>query len=310
MEGQKGRIVIAGGTGFIGRALTAECARAGHEVVVLTRDVPTSADLRVNRYVRWDGRTLGDWKRELEGAAGVVNLSGASIVKRWTEEYKRKLRSSRVEPTRAIGQAIAACDSPPRSWVNVSGIGYYGDTGEREVSEAGRQGPGFLPDLAAEWESAVWHAATPRTKRVVVRVGTVLGREGGALPPLLSLTQAFLGGAIGEGRQWMSWIHIADLARLMRTAIEDGWEGTFNGVAPHPVTNSVFMAELRRAAGRPWALPTPPWAIDIAGKLLGEQMRLVMESTRAVPVAAEARDFVFQYPRLRPALANLLGKGA
>lgn len=254
----------------------------------------------------WDGRRIGDWAKELVGSSLIVNLSGASINQVWTDTAKQEILLSRVESTRAIGAALAECSEPPPVWINASAIGYYGDTGSFEVSEASPPGQGFLAETCAAWEAAVDEFESP-VRKVKMRTGVVLGRGGGALEQLLRLTRLFLGGSAGSGRQFISWIHLRDLVSLFTwAAAEEAIVGPVNAVSPNPVTNAVFMRELRAAVHRPWSPPAPAALIRLGARLAGTEGDLVLMSQRVFPQIAEAHDFPFAFPTLREALANLV----
>lgn len=258
------------------------------------------------RSVAWDGRRIGDWAEELEGAEGVVNLAGAPISQPWSEAAKKEIVLSRVEPTRAIGAAIEESKHPPKVWVNASAIGYYGDTGSFEVSEASPPGEGFLAESCVAWEGAVDEFET-RSRKVKARIGIALGRGGGALEPLVKLTRAFLGGAAGNGRQYMSWIHMQDLTAMFRWLVDfEGVSGPVNVTSPNPVTNAVFMRELRTACRRPWSPPVPEFQIRLGAKFMNTEPELILVSQRVAPQIAEAHDFPFAFPCLRDALRNLV----
>ncbi len=300
-----GRIVIAGGAGFIGRALVHEFKLGGYEVVVLDRGGRAIDDARV---VKWDGKTVGDWAAELEGAAAVINLAGSPISVKWTDESKAKILSSRLEPTRAIGKVIAAATNPPPVWINSSGVGFYGETDDTEATESSAKGSGFVADVAAQWESAVDEESFPKTRRVKMRTATVLGRGGGAFDILLKLTDSFLGGAIGSGRQWFPWIHIADLAEAFRFCVENEIEGPVNACAPDEVTNAEFMEAMRVSDHRPWSPNVPKFALTIANAFGAPEPELLLVGTRAAPRKLLNAEFNFAYPELKDALGELIGK--
>ncbi|MBZ0214830.1 MAG: TIGR01777 family oxidoreductase, partial [Nitrospirae bacterium] len=239
-------VVIAWGAGFIGGALVAQLVASGYRCTVLSRSGRAVAGASG---AVWDAVSADALVPLIEGAEAVVNLVGEPIVQRWNEDTKRRIVDSRVNSTRAVGDAIAKCSTPPRVWLNASGVGYYGDSGDRPLSEASPPGTDFPGRVAQLWEGACMEAATPQTRKVVVRIGFVLGRGGGALKPLVALTKAFMGSAIGTGRQYVSWIHLADLVRLFAFLIENDVHGPVNATAPTPVRQGELMTALRRHLG-------------------------------------------------------------
>lgn len=301
------RIILAGGSGFIGTALAFEFARRGYEVVVLTRRPEARAD-KIEE-VAWDGKTAGAWSQYLDGAKAVINLTGKNVNCRHTPENLRAITASRVDSVRALGQAAALVETPPRVWVQASGIGFYGDTGERVCDECAPMGTDALATVCRDWEGALQGLELPRTRKVFIRIGFVLGREGGGFPILAGLTRKFLGGTAGNGRQYVSWVHLADLVRMFAAAVErDDLDGTFNAVAPNPVTNAEFMRELRGALHRPWSPPVPALAVKIGARLMGTEPSLALTGQRCVPKHFLDSGFEFEFSELRPALADLCGR--
>ncbi|MCW5940913.1 MAG: TIGR01777 family oxidoreductase [Fimbriimonadaceae bacterium] len=299
-----GRVVVGGGSGFIGRALVAELANAGYEVVVLSR---TGKPVPRARVAVWDAGSVADWAKELDGAKSIVNLTGETITGLWTEDRKRSIVASRIESARAIGEAIKGCVKPPESWVNASAVGYYGgDTGDRPLSEASPPGDDFLARVARLWEGAVDAFDLPATRTVKVRVGFVLDHQGGALPPLALVTKMFLGGPVGSGKQYVSWVHLRDVVRLLRFAIEKPVSGPLNATAPNPVTNAKLMAELRHVLARPPVPAAPEWLFSPVANLLRIEPDLILGGQRALPVMTRFHGFEFEYPDLRRALENAL----
>src|SRR5688572_21328629 len=244
------RIIIAGGTGFIGRAIAKELADLGADVVILTRTPERSP--QVGRHIAWDGKTLGDWAREVDGADAVINLAGKNVNCRYTPAALTEVDESRVNAVVAMNTAIAQSSAPPRVLIQAATTAIYGDTGDRWLDELTPPGYGVPPLTALKWEHAFATHPTPQTRRVSLRISFVLGRDGGALWMLSKLTKCFLGGTVGNGRQYISWIHIDDLVSLVVRAIEDeSMSGIYNVATPNPVTNAQFMRALRRAtAGR------------------------------------------------------------
>jgi len=298
------RIVIAGGSGFIGRALAREFFARHHEVVILTRSTRERTD--GIREVAWDGWHLGEWIQFLDGAAAVINLAGKNINCPHTPENLRAIAASRVDSVNALAAALAQVKTPPPVWVQAGAIGFYGDTRDRDCDESAAAGSDAPAEICRQWEAAFDAATPPVTRKVLLRTGFVLGRDGGALPVLARLTKLFLGGAAGDGGQFVSWIHLADLTAMFVAAVErENLSGTFNAVAPEPVTNAEFMRELRRALRRPWSPPAPEFAVRLGARLMKSEPSLALASQRCVPKKFLAAGFGYRFPQLRGALENL-----
>lgn len=292
------RIVVAGASGLIGMALSAGLRSAGHEVTKLVRRRPTAVDQR-----EWDppaGRLDGD---VLDGADAVVNLCGAAIAgRRWSHSRKQELLNSRVEPTEVLAAAVAEHGVPVL--VNASAVGYYGDGGDAVLDESAPRGHGFLAGLCEDWEAATERAARGGARVVRLRTGHVLSRRGGLLGMLRPVFSLMLGGRLGDGRQYMPWINVADQVAAIRFAIETpGLSGPVNACAPNPVTNREFTRALGRALGRPtpWFVPAP--AIRLA---VGDGEGELLFSQRTVPTALLDAGFVFGYPALDDGLRAAL----
>jgi uncharacterized protein len=295
------RIILAGGSGFVGSALVPALRAKGYEPLVLGR---SGTDLQ------WDGKHVGEWARALDGAEAVVNLTGKNINCRHTEENRRVIISSRVDSVRALGEAIAQSSVPPKVFVQSSGVGYYGDTGDRVADEDSAPGNDFPAEVCRQWEGAFDALNLPATRKVILRLSVVLGRDGGALPMLKKLTRWFLGGAVGNGKQFVSWIHVADIVRMFVSAIEQPeLSGVFNATSPRPVTNSEFMRDLRRALHRPWSPPVPSLFARAGAWLIGTDGELVLTSTRCVPRRFVRHGFDFRFPNLRDAFGDLYSNG-
>jgi hypothetical protein len=304
VDNMKSRIILAGGSGFLGQALAAALLERGYEVTVLTRG-ETSERAGV-QHLHWDGKTLGDWGQAIDGAHGVVNLTGRSIDCRHTPDNRREIIASRVNSVRVLGEAVAASVTPPQVFVQSSAIGYYGDTADRISDENAPRGDDFIAEVCRDWEGAFEALDLPRTRRVVLRIGVVLGREGGALKLLGKLTRLFLGSAVGSGRQFISWIHLTDVTRMFVAAIEQPeLSGIFNATAPEPVTNRAFMAELRRTLHRPWSPPVPASITRATAWLMGSEGDLALLSSRCLPRRFLDHGFTFEFPTLAPALQDL-----
>ncbi|HKY21231.1 MAG TPA: TIGR01777 family oxidoreductase [Vicinamibacterales bacterium] len=300
------QIVIAGGSGFLGTALTRVLSRDGHNVTVLTRQSRTDhlAELHV-AYVTWhpNGES-GPWASTINGADVVVNLAGESIAaKRWSAAQKQKLRDSRLMATRSLTAAIREAKSKPRVLISGSAVGYYGDRGEETLTETSAPGRDFLAGLAQEWETAATEVAT-LTRVVFIRTGIVLDRRGGALPKMLPPFLMFAGGPLGSGKQYMPWIHKEDWIRLVAwTMTTEGARGAINATNPRPITNREFSRALGRALTRPSLLPAPAFALRLA---LGEMAdALLLSGQRALPVRATDLGFVFRYTDVDEALTDI-----
>ena len=298
-------MVVAGGSGRIGGALVAELAAAGYEVVVLSRR-PGASGTPGARRVEWDGRSAGAWAEELEGAAGVVNRAGEDIAGgRWTARRKRLLLASRLATTGALVDAIRQARRRPAALLQASAVGYYGDGGDRELDESSPPGVGFLSGICVAWEEASAPVEALGVRRVLLRTGLVLAREGGALPEMARPFRLGLGGPLGSGRQWMPWIHLADEIGAIRFLLERGdVRGPFNLVAPAPATNEEFSRALARALRRPCLLRAPAAALRLA---LGEMAEMLLAGQRLAPRRLAEAGFPFRFPALDGALADLLG---
>ncbi|MEI7534876.1 MAG: TIGR01777 family oxidoreductase [Verrucomicrobiae bacterium] len=298
------RIVIAGGSGFIGRALAHAFYARGFEVVIFTRTPHTRTD--GVQEVFWDGKNSGDWIAFLDGAEALINLTGKNINCPHTPDNVRAITASRVDSVNALASALGQIKIPPRVWVQASATGFYGDTGNLAYDENLVAGDNTLAQICRQWEAAFAAATIPTTRKVTLRIGFVLGREGGALPVLSRLTRWFLGGAAGSGRQYISWIHLADLVQMFVTVVEqENFTGTFNAVAPDAVTNADFMRALRRVLHRPWSPPAPEFAVRLGSWLMQSEPTLALVSQRCVPAKFLEADFPFQFPQLTAALENL-----
>jgi uncharacterized protein (TIGR01777 family) len=295
------KVVIAGGTGALGRRVADDLADRGHQVVILTRS-PRPAR---HRQVGWDGRTVQAWAAELDGAA-VVNLAGELVDRRPTGANIALLTSSRVEPTRALAEAAAGLDTPLPVWIQASTLAIHGDSGEQLLDERSpaADGPPQMAGVARAWEAAAAEVNAART--VVLRTGVVLDRDTPAMDRLVGLTRWGLGGRIGSGRQWVSWIHISDWLAVVRWALDNPVQGIVVASSPDPVRNAELMAALRHATHRPPAPPTPGFAVRLGAVLLRSDPALALTGRRARPARLLDAGFHFDYPRLDDALTELL----
>jgi uncharacterized protein (TIGR01777 family) len=293
------RVVVAGGTGFLGSALVERLQRDGHSVAVLTRQ-PTRS-----HHVRWDPYgPITTWAHVLDGADAVVNLAGAPISKRWTRAHKRAMWTSRVDLTRALVAALKSLRRMAPVLMNASAVGVYGAHGDEPLTEEAGAGSGFLADLGAAWENEA-RAAGPEARVVLLRNGLVLARDGGALPRLALPCRLFIGGPLGSGRQYMPWIHLDDWTALTVWALTNtAISGPLNATAPNPVTNLEFARTLGRVLHRPAFFPAPAFAVRLA---LGEMADVALTGQRVLPDKAHRLGFEFRYPLLEPALRAIYG---
>ena len=299
------RVVIPGGSGFLGRSLGDHLVGKGYQVVMRSRS-PTVNPGRAKEE-GWDGRTVGTWAKLLDGAEAVVNLAGKSVNCRYTPANRKEIIDSRIDSVKAIGEAISKCDRPPPVWVQAGSLAIYGDTGDRICDETTPYGDGFSVETCVLWEQAFDEAQTPDTRKVMLRIGLALAGKGGAMDPLMNLAKFFLGGTTGNGNQYISWLHVRDLNRMFEWAIErDNIEGVFNATGPTPVTNAEFMRELRRALHRPWSPPVPEWAVKIGARLMGTEAELALHGRRCLPKRFSDEGFEFDYPELNAAIRDLL----
>lgn len=300
------RVVITGGTGLIGGELARELGRAGHDVVVLTRNLNKTSPLPPGvRAVEWDGRTSEGWRKLLDGGTAVVHLAGESIATgRWSAEKKRRIRDSRVESGRAVAQAIREISEKPRVLLQGSAVGWYGDSGDEVLREDSPPGTGFLADVCRDWEASTAEVEALGVRRALLRTGVVLARQGGALPPITLPFRLMAGGPIGSGRQWFPWIHLADEIGAIRFLLErEDARGPFNLTAPNPVTNLELTRLLGRILRRPSFLPAPGFALRLA---LGEKADMLLQGQRAVPARLLELGYAFRYPEPEAALRDLL----
>jgi uncharacterized protein len=310
------RVVIPGGSGFLGRAVAADRITRGDEVVVLTRG-PAGARDGV-RHVHWDAATLGGWTRELEGADAVVHLCGRRVDVRSSPSNLRELVRSRVDTVRLVGRALGMVAAPPPTWVQAGTVAVHGDAGDRVIDDSTpvpTVGPPQMTGVARAWEQAFRQATATVPRRVLLRMAVAIGGDDPATAQLAQLTRLGLGGPVGGGRQWVSWIALPDLVRVLSRAIDDATvTGTYVVASPRPVTNRELMATLRGLHGRRVGLPAPASATRLGAWLLGSDGSLALTGRRAVPTRLLAEGFRFEVPEvedaLRGALAHLAGRGS
>jgi uncharacterized protein (TIGR01777 family) len=299
------KIVVAGGSGFIGEPLVRRLLSRGHDVAVLTRN---ASRVRAGRAVIWDPLTQGGWSDDVAAADVVINLAGENVGGgRWTESRKQRIIDSRVSATTALVDAMRSQSAKPRTFISASAIGFYGVRGDETLDEHASAGSGFLAEVTKRWEELA-RGAEPFARVVILRFGVVLAANGGALAKLLLPFRLGAGGPMGRGRQWMSWIDRDDVLRMIEWSIDrESARGIYNVTAPNPVTNRDFAGTLGRTLHRPSFMPTPAFALRLA---LGSGManEMLLGGQRVLPARAIEEGFVFAHPELGEALAHAIGK--
>ncbi len=304
-------VVIAGGSGFLGRGLAGALAGAGYAVTVLSRcDAPEGDWPEGTQWRQWDGRSLGAWRESLDGAAAVVNLVGRSVDCRKTPENRKVILASRVDSCRVLGEAMRAVDRPPAVWIQSATAHIVGDPQplDKICDESTSPGPQdeIAPRVGVAWERAFEEAKLPEQRGVVLRISFVLGPNGGAMRRLTKVTKLGLGGTVGSGRQWISWIHQEDINQLILAALTDErYSGVYMVTAPNPVTNRRFMQAMRRAYGRPWSPPALAIGVKFACRwLLNTDPELALMGRRCVPTRlTNEHQFPFRYRDVDEAIA-------
>lgn len=307
----KEKIVLAGGSGFLGQALVSHFQKLGFEMLVLTRS-PRQTTV-AGRQVAWDSCTLGGWQKELDGALAVINLTGRSVNCRYNERNRREILDSRVDSTRVIGQAIGRCTFPPELWLNASTATVYRHTfgeawdesGETEASEEAKDR--FSVEVAWAWEQALHEAPTPQTRKIALRMAMVLGLgKNSVFPVLRRLARLGLGGRMGRGRQFVSWIHETDYCRAIEWLIaHKDIQSPVNLTAPNPLPNSEMMRTLRQTLHVPFGLPATEWMLEVGAFVLRTETELLIKSRRVIPGRLLASGFTFQFPTIREAFEDL-----
>ena len=310
-EAEMGKVVIAGGSGFLGQALARSLLGDGWDVILLSRFNQNSA--QVGRTVQWNAKDLGQWTKELEGAKALLNLSGRSIDCRHTKKNKEEILNSRINATSVLGEAIRSCILPPTIWLNASTATIYPDRrgdlapcDETSLIDA----PGFSEEVGRIWEKTFFKFKHENVRQIALRISIVLGNEGGAFPVLRKLTKIGLGGSQGPGSQWISWLHIDDWVKVVRFLIDQPTiSGPVNLASPKPLTNSDFMAIMREHfAPFGLGLPAPSLAIYFGSIFLGTPPDLILKSRKVISQKLAKFDYLFEFPNLKEALISLSDK--
>jgi uncharacterized protein (TIGR01777 family) len=297
------KVVLAGASGLIGRRLMAALLEEKHEVVLLTRLLRQGEFAGISQRL-WDGVQLGEWVEELEGADAVVNLAGAPIDRRWSRRQKERILESRLGATRALADAVRGAQRKPRVLLNASGVDFYGDVPAGDVTESSPPGSGFLAETCVRWEAEALSASGSGVRVALLRFAVVLDPQGGALRKILLPYRAFLGGVLGSGEQYFSWIHPEDLVCALKYVLATpALEGPVNLSSPEPVTMRQFCLALGNVLHRPSWFPVPPQLLRL---LLGEMSSTVLTGRRALPVKLLEHGYAFQHANLLEALESIL----
>lgn len=299
------KIIITGGTGMIGQALSQALTGRGDEIWVLSRQPDEATPSGGVKIVQWDARTGQGWQDIVAQADAIIHLAGANIGARpWTNERKQIIRSSRVESGQAIVEAIQNSPHKPQSLLQISGVGYYGNTGDLIRDEQSPAGNDFLAGVAADWEAATRPVAAMGVRHVILRTGMVLSAGGGALAPFILQNRLFAGGPLGSGKQWVSWIHIQDLVRIFEFLLDrQDAQGVYNATAPEPLTNADFGRTVSQVMRRPYWFPVPAFLLKA---VMGELSTMALEGQRVLPKRLLEMGFQFRFPTLQAALQDLI----
>ncbi|WP_202077816.1 TIGR01777 family oxidoreductase [Caldalkalibacillus salinus] len=300
------KIVLAGGSGFLGQSLAQFLIKRNYDVVVLTRGAASTTRDGV-RYAHWDGVNLGEWATEIEGCESIVNFTGKSVNCIYTKANKEEILSSRLNSVKVLRDAIHQCSEPPQSFIQAGSLAIFGDT-KQECDEEAPHGTGFSVDVCKQWEDEFFRVSFPHTRQVLLRIGFVLGKNGGALEPLKTLVKFNLGGTVGSGKQYISWLHIDDLNHMFLEAIEqDQYDGIYNATGPTPVTNKTFMKTLRDAMGKGWTPPAPtPFVWLGAYIFMRTEPSLALTGRNCIPKKFLDAGFEFKYTDLGTTLSELV----
>lgn len=301
------KILMTGGTGFVGTQLTSRLTQDGHELTILSRSAKRSGELpRGISYLQGDPTQKGPWQEAIKTHDAVINLAGASIFAKWTEEHKKAIRESRVSTTRNIVEGIPSHSQEPFRLFSTSAVGYYGFCGDEELTEDSPSGNDFLAQIAKEWEDEALKAKEKGARVIITRFGIVMGEKGGALSQMIPLFKKYIGGPIGSGKQWFSWVHIKDLLEAFAFLMKHPEiSGPVNVCAPNPVRNKDLGKALGKVLHRPSFMPAPGFMVKL---VLGEFGSVILEGQRVIPKRLLESGFAFQYPDIEKALMSIVGQ--
>ncbi|APH05607.1 TIGR01777 family oxidoreductase [Bacillus weihaiensis] len=297
------KIILAGGSGFLGGKLAAYLLKRNYEVTILTRGKGRKENQIT--YIHWDGETMNDWVSEIDGSDAVINFTGKSVNCIYTKKNKQALIESRIHSVKVLQEAILSCKNPPQAFVQAGSLAIYGNT-KQVCEETSEHGEGFSVEICEKWEEQFFRVELPETRKVLYRIGFVLGKGGGALDPLKKLVSLNLGGTVGSGTQYISWLHIDDCNEMFVKAIEEKtYEGIFNATSPTPVTNKEFMKSLRKVMGKGWSPPAPAPLVWLgAYTVMRTEPSLALTGRNCIPKRLLDQHFSFQYVELEHALKD------
>lgn len=298
------KIVIAGGSGFIGTYLANYFAESNHEIIILTRK--QHLPQKNIKYLLWDGKTIGDWSKIIDGADVLINLAGKSVNCRYTEKNKAEILNSRLNANHILGIAVQQAKRPPKIWFNAASATIYRHADDRPMDEnTGEIGSDFSMDVCKAWEKSFYELVLPETRKIILRMSITIGTNGGVYKRFKNLVFAGLGGKMGTGKQMMSWIHVEDIARAITFIIEhEHINGIINVTAPTPISNAHFMAAIRKSNHVPFGLPTPRWFLAFGAFLIGTETELILKSRWVIPQKLMDAGFRFKYPEIEQLAAD------
>jgi len=297
------KVVIAGGSGFLGEILTSHFANQEYKVTIVSRSKPTFK--RNFDWLQWDGKTLGDWVNSLDGANILINLSGKSVNCRYTQKNKDLLVSSRIASTKILGEALQKIAVPPKVWINPSSATIFANNGVQS-GENEKQGIGFSQDLCRNWEKTLFESNTPKVRKIALRMGLVLDEKGELMIYFGNIIKTYFGGAMGGGKQHVSWLHYKDLIGIIDFIIDNEIEGPINAVSPTPTPNKDFMKAFRKQMKFPIGIPTATWMVKLGAAIVGTEPELVLYDRQIIPERLLKEGFKFKYNTIEDALKDLV----
>lgn len=300
------KVILAGGTGFLGDVLAKHFIELNYEVFIISRQ--KKENQQGITYLTWDGENWGDWAKSLENAEVLINLAGRTVNCRYNAKNKQEIYDSRLKSTAILGEAILKCENPPKLWINSSSATIYRHALDRPMDElTGEYGSGFSVDVCQKWEAAFNQCNTPNTRKVALRMAMVLGKNGGVMIPFINMVRLGLGGTQASGKQYISWIHEQDFANMIQFIVENPKiEGAFNCSAPNPMPNQDFLKTLRNILKVPFGLPAAKWMLEIGAWAIGTETELLLKSRRVVPTKMLDLGFEFKYPTVREAFTEII----